>query len=350
MLTIGVDAHKHVHVAVALDPTGREVGRWRGANRPDDWQGLLAWAVGLGERRQWGVEGAGNYGHGLAQHLVAAGEAVREVNPRLTAEGRRRARRRDKTDRLDAHAVGRAVQREERLPAVAAEGEAEAIDLLVAEREAAVAEATRLRNRAHQLLGRLDPAYQARLPRLTTAAGVAALAAYAAEGDDLRQQRAAAVRRLARRLQLVLEQVAELDGQIEPRARARWSPLLEICGVGPLTAAALAGILGSGPRFASEAQVAAYAGVAPLEASSAGRVRHRLNRGGHRQLNAIIYRIAVTQARHSPAARAYLARRVAEGKTKREALRALKRYIVRAVWKRWQECHGQVGPAAGRAA
>lgn len=105
-----------------------------------------------------------------------------------------------------------------------------------------------------------------------------------------------------------------------------------------LTAGALAGILGPGRRFATDAQLAAYAGVAPLETSSADVVRHRLNRGGNRRLNAILYRIALTQARHSPEARAYLAWRVGEGKTGREAMRALKRFLIRAIWRLWQEC------------
>ncbi len=108
-----------------------------------------------------------------------------------------------------------------------------------------------------------------------------------------------------------------------------------------LTAGALAGILGPGQRFTSEAQLAAYAGVAPLEASSAGTVRHGLNRGGNRRLNAILYRIALAQARSSPEAQAYLARRKAEGKTWREAMRALKRYLIRAIWRLWQQCLAQ---------
>jgi transposase len=173
-----------------------------------------------------------------------------------------------------------------------------------------------------------------------------AVEAYAAAtDDDLQQQRAAAVRRLARRLRLALEQVAELTAQIRARARARWAALTQVCGVDLLTAAALAGLLGPGQRFDNDAQVAAFAGVAPLEASSAARVRHRLNRGGNRRLNCILDRIALTQARCSPAARAYLARRQAEGKTWREAIRALKRHIVRAIWRRWQACHAQPEPA-----
>src|SRR5687767_11389744 len=98
MITLGVDAHKQVHVAIALDEAGRETDQWRGANSPDGWESLHAWAVTMGGERQWGIEGAWNYGRGLAQHLVAAGEVVYEVNARWTAEGRRRARRPGKTD------------------------------------------------------------------------------------------------------------------------------------------------------------------------------------------------------------------------------------------------------------
>jgi len=158
------------------------------------------------------------------------------------------------------------------------------------------------------------------------------------EASAAQQQRAAAVRRLAQRLRLALAQAKELAAQIGALAARRYAPLAEICGVSLLTAGALAGILGPGRRFTSAAQLAAYAGVAPLEASSAERVRHRLNRAGHRRLNAILYRIALTQARHSPQARAYLRRRTGEGKTKREAIRALKRFLVRALWRQWQRC------------
>ena len=120
--------------------------------------------------------------------------------------------------------------------------------------------------------------------------------------------------------------------------------------MGPLTAGTLAGILGCGQRFASEAHLAAYAGVAPLEASSAGGVRHRLNRGGNRRLNAVVHRIALTQARCDPNAAAYLARRRAEGKTLREAVRALKRFIIRAIWRHWQDCIPALRQAAMPAA
>ncbi len=346
MLTIGVDAYRQMHVAVAVDVPGREVARWRGANRPDAWPQVLDWAVALGSPRQWGIEGAWNYGRGLAQALVAAGETVYDVNPRLTAQGRRRARQRDKTDRLDARAVARAVQQEDRLPPVLAEDETGVLDLLVTERDTAVAEATRLRNQAHQLLAHLDPAYREHLPSLTSQAGLRALESYTQEtGGDLDRQRAAAVRRLAQRLRVLQTQITELDAAIKQRVRARFSPLTHICGVSLLTAGALAGLLGPGQRFTTEAQLAAYAGVAPLEASSAGQVRHRLNRGGNRRLNCLLHRIALTQARCLPAAQTYLARRQAEGKTWREEIRALKRHLVRVIWRQWQVCQVQPVPA-----
>ena len=340
MLTIGVDAHKRTNMAVAIDAAGREVGRWRGPNSVDGWRQLAAWAAALGEDARWGIEGAWNYGRGLAQFLVAAGAVVHEVNARWTATGRRRARSMAKSDRLDAHAVALVVWREgEALPPVTADDETAVLDLLVTEREGIIAEATRLRNQLHQLLLQLDPDYRQQIPSLQTRKGLAAVAAYATDDPRaLPQQRAAAVRRLAQRLQLQVEQAQALAAQIRALAARRYAPLTTICGVDLLTAGALAGLLGPGRRFTSDAQLAAYAGVAPLEASSAERVRHRLNRGGNRRLNAILYRIALSQARCSPAARAYLARRISEGKTKREALRALKRFIARAIWRRWQDC------------
>jgi transposase len=154
----------------------------------------------------------------------------------------------------------------------------------------------------------------------------------------MQEHRAASIRRLAQRLRLASSQVNELAKQIEGHAAAGFEALTRVCGVNLLTAGTLAGILGPGQRFSSDAQLAAYAGAAPLEASSAGLVRHRLNRGGNRRLNAVLYRIALTQAHHLPEARAYLERRVSEGKTRREARRALTRYIVRAIWRIWREC------------
>ena len=341
MITIGVDAHKTVHAAVAIDEAGQEIAQWRGPNSVAGWQRLLEWARSQGTPRQWGIEGAWNYGRGLAQHLVQTDEHVYEVNARWTALGRRAARRTGKTDRLDARAVALFVRQEAPdLPAVHVEDESAVLDLLTSEREAALVEAVRLRNQIHALLMQIDPEYKEHLPALDSQAGVRALSDYTASRPGLiHQERAASVRRLAQRLRLAIDQAADVGQQIAARTEeAGFSPLTELYGVNLLTAGTLAGILGPGQRFHSDAGLAAHAGVAPLEASSAGAVRHRLNRGGNRRLNGILHRIAITQLRGWQPAQEYMARRVSEGKSKREAIRALKRYLARAVWHLWRKC------------
>jgi transposase len=341
MNTVGIDAHKRLHVAVALDEQGRELCSWRGTNSERGWESFDAWLQGLGVERRVGIEGAWGYGRGLARYLVGRGETVFEVNARWTAAGRQSARKPDKTDELDARAIALHVHREaEGLVAVAPDDETSVLDLLATERDTAVCEATRLRNQIHALLLQLDPQYQRTLPAMKSRAGLAILLGYQTASElPLDRARAAAVRRLAQRLALALAQVDELTDQVRVIAAPRFTPLTRLIGVNLLTAGILAGILGPGHRFKSDAALAAYAGASPLEASSAGHVRHRLNRGGNRRLNAVLYRIALTQAHFSPAARAYLSRRVSEGKTKREAIRALKRFLVRAIWQLWQECY-----------
>jgi transposase len=331
-----------MHVAVSVDEAGRYCAGWRGSNSPAGWHGLLSWARELSSERQWGIEGAGGSGRGLAQRLAEQGEVVYEINPRWTALGRRRARKPGKTDYLDAQAIALFVRQEAPgLPQVHPDDETAVLDLLTTQRDAAVVESTRLRNQIHALLVQLDPEYGSNLPALTSAAGLTSLEAYAARNpNELNDHRATAVRRLAQRLRLAVEQARELAEQIACLAKRRFEPLTQLCGVNLLTAGALAGILGPGVRFATDAQLAAYAGVAPLEASSAGHTRHRLNRGGNRRLNAILYRIVLTQAHHLPEARAYLDRRVSEGKTRREAHRCLRRYVARAIWRLWQQCAG----------
>jgi transposase len=346
MITIGVDAHKRVHVALAVDDGGRELGHWRGPNTLAGWQEVLIWAEAFGAPRRWGVEGAWSYGRSLAQHLVGHGETVFEINTRWTALGRRGARKPGKTDRLDARSVALFVRQEApALPAVNPDDETAVLDLFASQREDVLAESVRIRNQLHALLSHVDPEYDRRLPNLRSKSCVAALEVYATDDErEIQQQRAACIRRLAARLKLTLEQVDLLSDEIERRA-VPFSPLTQICGINLLTAGILAGILGPGSRFSTDAQLAAYAGAAPLEASSAAYVRHRLSRGGNRRLNSILYRIALTQAHYSPNARAYICRRVAEGKSPREAKRALKRFIVRAIWRAWQECLAQSLPS-----
>jgi len=343
MITIGVDAHKRVHVAVALDDAGGELGHWQGANSPDAWHHLQQWAGAFGPERRWGVEGAWCFGRGLAQFLVTADEEVYEVNSRLTALGRRSARRRGKSDRLDAHSVAAVVRQETTsLPRINAEDETSVLELLTRERQNSLAEVTRLRNQIHALLMHIDPEYAVSIRNRRGKTRFPLLEQFSAPpgSNALQHERAAAVRRLAQRMCLAFEQAEELAGRIRALAKERFAPLTNLCGVDLLRAGELAAVLGPARRFRSEEQLAAYAGAAPLEASSAGLVRHRLNRGGNRRLNSLLYGIVLTQSQHSVDARTYLQRRTQQGKTKREAFRALKRYIVRAIWQLWNQCPG----------
>ena len=226
MITIGVDAHKRLHVALALDEAGQELDEWRGPNDQGGWESIAGWAANLGSERQWGIEGAWNYGRGLAQHLVAAGELVFDINPRWTAVRRRSARRPGKTDKLDASAVAHLVRQEAKtLPRVLPEDQTALLDLLTTEREGAVGEASRLRNQIHALIMQIDSTYQAHMPALKSQAGLKALQTY--ESPDprpLQQERAAAVRRLAHRLQLALQQADELEERIKRLAEASFPP------------------------------------------------------------------------------------------------------------------------------
>lgn len=336
MITLGVDAHKTVHVAVAVDEEGRPLDMWQGTNSQLAWQEMLTWASQW-ESRQWGIEGTGNYGRGLAQYLVVVGETVYEVNPRLTAQGRRRARKQDKNDRLDAQAVARAVLRDvPELPEVVLEDEAAVLELMNRERDRLKSQVDRLRNQLHNRLFQADPQYRKSFPSLSKLVTIQSLEQYTAAADTpLPSVRVAAVRRVASLLRLVLEQHQQITGEIESLSGTRYGALTEIQGVARLTAGILAGILGT-RRFTAEDQFATYGGVSPIETSSAGRVRHRLNRGGNRRLNRVLYLIALTQWKQKGAGRNYIQPRMEQGKSWLEAVRALKRFIARAIWRQWQ--------------
>ena len=346
MMTLGVDAHKQIHVAVAVDERGRALEKREGSNTEESWEWFLNWGRQWEERR-WGIEGTGNYGRGLAHYLVGAGERVYEVNPRLTAQSRRRARRSDKSDRLDALAVARVVLREEdELPLVVAkDDEAEALDVLSRERRRIKSQVDRLRNQLHQALFQADPQYRKAYPSLSRVGTVRRLEEYTSEVTTaVMRARVSAVRRIAAMLRMALEQMEELTPEIEQLTRSSFGHLTELQGVGLITAGKLAGILGT-RRFASEEGFAAYAGAAPLETSSAGRVRHRLNRSGNRRLNSVLYMMALTQWSHGGQGRHYIERKMSEGRSWLEAVRALKRYMARRIWRLWERHYGRLAPA-----
>ena len=183
---------------------------------------------------------------------------------------------------------------------------------------------------------------------MTSPAGVGACQRYVVPGaGTLARAREQAVRQLAAQLALLARQERELRAALDRAVRTRFAPLTEIVGVGTVVAAGLIAEMGAPRPGFGDAQLAAMAGVAPLEASSAGGVRHRLNRHGNRRLNRLVHQVAVVQARCYAPARAYLERRRHEGRTARESRRALKRYLIRRIWRQWHACWLPATPTAG---
>lgn len=339
MIWIGVDAHKKLHQAFALGEGGPRA-EYTIANTPEQWAALLTWARQWPERI-WAIEGAWYLGRGLAQYLAEQGERVHEVNGRWTARRRRGMRRPGKSDRLDARSVAALLREEaDTLPRVLPETDPAATVQLWSRQQAELTkDLTRVINRLHNLLLVCDPEYQRQLPELTTKAGIDATLVYSAPGvGPLARERERMVRQNAAQLALLWEQDRELRSKLERASQAHFSPLRRIEGIGPLIACSLVAELGRPRPGFGERQLAAEAGLCPLEASSAGGIRHRLNRLGNRRLNMLFHQIVLTQARIYPPARTYLLRRQVEGRTAREARRALKRLVVRRVHRAWREC------------
>jgi transposase len=328
---IGVDPHK-VSVAVAAvdEATGELLER---ASFPQDRTGLRRldrWARRFPERR-WAVENAGGLGRHLAMRLAAADESVVDVPPKLSARVRvlssGNAR---KNDGLDALATALAASRNERLAAVDAEGSSEAMRLLSERREDLVAERTRALNRLHALLRDLLPGGVARSLSADRAARI--LRSIRPKGASARLRRRLASEVL-RDVRMLDRKIANLNGRIEAEVEASGTTLTEIFGVGPILAATIIGAVGDVGRFPSKEHFASYSGTAPVEASSGKVVRHRLSLAGNRKLNYALHMVAVCQARSDARGGAYYRKKLAEGKSRKEALRCLKRRVSDAVFR-----------------
>lgn len=323
---IGIDTHKDTLAACRVDGSGAVVDERTFANDPTGHRALHDW-VEL-DPSTVGIEGSASFGAALARYLVAAGLTVREVPARLSHRERGRSRRAGKSDPGDALAIARVTLREHDLPPVRLVDPTLEVQLLVEAREDLVAEQTRVRNRLHADLRTLLPGYGA------TAANLTAVHHQRTVGRLLRGLRGVqadlARGRLAR-LRRLTPDIAGLTAQLTERLAGH--PLLSVPGVGVLVAAKFIGETGAVGRFRSADAFAALAGVAPIPASS-GQTHHlRLNRGGNRQLNRALYTVAMVQAAHHPPARAYIARKRAEGKSGRDAIRALKRQLVRTIFR-----------------
>lgn len=331
MIVIGVDAHKQTHTAAALDgQTARAVGEVTGVAREPGHEELIRWGRSLAEERLWALEDCRQVTGALERLLLWRGERVVRVAPKLAATHRRTAKQFGKSDRIDAQAVARAAVRDPDLPVARMAGPEREIALLGDHRDDLVAEATRHSNRLRWLLHDLDPALEP--PRRSLwGRRILENLARQLDGRGYRVQ-VRICRDLVARLLELRGAIVELERELARLVARRARPLLEVPGCGVLMAAKILAEVGDIDRFSSDAQLAIYAGAAPLDASSGQQQRHRLNRSGNRQLNYALHRIAVTQGRVHEPAREFLARKQAEGKSRMEALRALKRHLARAVW------------------
>jgi transposase len=279
----------------------------------------------------WALEDCRHVTRGLEQTLLSAGERLVRVPPRLTAPERRRARTRGKSDRLDALAVARAALREPRLDEPRPqEPPLRELKLLVDHRDDLVAERRRSQQRLRWHLHEIDASLRVPLGGLDRAVWLERLRRQLAHREQTTQVRIA--RQLLGRCREPTRSITQLERELQARTTTLAPNLLALPGCGPVSAAKLLCEIGPIDRFASDAQLARHAGVAPLEASSGSQRRDRLDRGGNRQLTCALHRIAVTQGRTYAPARAYLERKQNEGKSRREAIRCHKRQLARTVY------------------
>ncbi|MCA1679066.1 MAG: IS110 family transposase [Actinobacteria bacterium] len=321
-VAVGVDTHKDAHVAVARDRFGAQLGVCELASSSVGYQQLLDWASALGEPA-FAIEGAGSYGAGLARFLAATGVAVYEC------ERPRRRDRRGKSDLIDAALAATRLLSGEGLSQLRSLGEQDDLRLLLLERRGVVQARTAALN---QLQAALLVASQPVQERLHGLNGERIAAACLRLRD--RAGANAVLRRLARRVRMLELELGQIDGELAPLVEDRAPQLLDECGVGPVCAAQLIVSSGDPARMHSEASFAALAGTSPVDASSGRQQRHRLNRGGDRQLNRALHIIALTRVRHHPETAAYHARLLTSGKTRREAHRCVKRALARHFYHR----------------
>jgi transposase len=331
---IGVDTHKDTHTAaVVASTTGGVEDIEIAPAAADGYEALVEFAdlYSSADTRAWAIEGTGSYGAGLAAFLEARGEWVIEVDrPKRPAQ-----RNGAKSDELDAVRAAREALGRDKLAQPRARGDREALRCLLVTREGAVRDRTRAINQLKAMVVSAPDGLRTKLRGVNGARLVTAcrrLRQVAVSASD-QQATTACLHRLAVRIHQLETEIKQHDRDIDRLTATVCPQLLAEVGVGPISAAQ-AYVSWSHPgRCRSEAAYANLGGTAPIEASSGQVVRHRLNRGGDRSLNRAIHMIVITRYRCDPTTKAYIQRRVADGKSQREARRCLKRYVARHLYR-----------------
>jgi transposase len=327
----GIDTHKDAHVAAVIDDLGRILGVETFAATRRGYRHLLGWLQAHGELTAVGVEGCGSWGAGLARFLSANGVRVIEVN----RPNRQKRRLRGKSDPVDAEAAARAVlSGEASVTPKAGTGPVEAVRQLRVARGGAIKARTAASNQLHSLCDTAPDTLRAQLQGLTVRRKVAVCERWrpgTAHTPDGAAKRAMVS--VARRWRALDEEVRELDAYVKAILDQVADPLLARFGVGYETAGQLLVTAGDNPdRLKHEASYAALCGSSPVKASSGRTTRHRLNRGGDRNANSALWTIVITRMANHPPTRAYVERRTAEGLSKPEIIRCLKRYVAREIF------------------
>ncbi len=330
-ITGGVDTHLDVHIAAALDHRGGLVGVESFDTTAAGYRRLLAWLASFGVVEAVGVEGTGSYGAGLTRHLQANGIRVVEVD----RPNRQRRRRRGKSDPQDAITAARAAQSGDATgEAKTRNGNVEAMRVLRVVRSSARSERVRALNQMRSLISTAPNDLRDELRDLSVFRMLERAAAFRpGQRRDVTSLTKLSLRTLARRAISLREEIDEIDTILTQLVHETAPALVTHVGVGVETASALLVAAGDNPeRLRSERTFAHLCGVAPVDASSGKQERHRLNRGGDRQANSALWRIVITRLSSDQRTKDYLERRVAEGLTKKEAMRCLKRYVAREVF------------------
>ena len=329
-VAVGVDSHKSSLAVAVLDDLGRAVGIREFTNNLQGHESLKKWVGEHGSDRVIGIEGSGNYGAALTRRLLECGEDVREVPAFLSHRERKKSPSRGKSDAQDAVAIARVVARGDGLSSPQRSESHQDLKLLSDHRDQLIRVRTQLINRTHKNLVISHPGYEKRIPKLRSKRNFKAAMAMLRKDHSLR---ADLIRDRIGEIRRINEKVAAVEKQIALKVAESGTGLTQLRGIGFLSAAKILGEVGDLRRLRSKGSFAMLTGTAPLEASSGKTKRHRLNRGGNRQLNYALHMMAIARCRGDGDTKIYMGRLRAAGKSDKEAMRCLKRQLSNVVFR-----------------